>query len=148
VVQTRARHILLRTGPTLTQAAALERLAAVKKRILAGSTTFAAAAREMSQDGSAEQGGDLGWASPGMFVPEFEEVMNKLDDLEISAPLVSRFGVHLVQVLERRRVDLSPRELRETVRMELRAARYDKAFETWAQEVRARAFVEYRDVPQ
>ena len=148
VVQTRARHILLRTGPNLTQAQALERLAAVRKRIQSGATSFAAAAREMSQDGSAEQGGDLGWANPGMFVPEFEEVMNKLDDLEISAPLVSRFGVHLLQVMERRKVELNPRELREMARMELRASRYDKAFESWAQEVRARAFVEYRDAPQ
>lgn len=148
VVQTRARHILLRTGPQLTQTQAIERLAAVKKRIQSGATTFAAAAREMSQDGSAEQGGDLGWANPGMFVPEFEDVMNRLDDLEISNPLVSRFGVHLVQVMERRRVDLSPRELRELARMELRESRYDKAFETWSQEVRARAFVEYREAPQ
>ena len=148
VVQTRARHILLRTGPNLTQAQAIERLAAVKKRIQSGTTTFAAAAREMSQDGSAEQGGDLGWANPGMFVPEFEEVMNKLEDLEISSPLVSRFGVHLLQAMERRKVDLSPRELREMARMELRELRYEKAFETWAQEVRARAFVEYREPPQ
>ena len=148
VVQTRARHILLRPGPNLTQAQAIERLATVKKRILSGANTFASAAREMSQDGSAEQGGDLGWASPGMFVPEFEEVMNKLDDLEISSPLVSRFGVHLLQVMERRKVDLSPRELREMARMELRESRYEKAFDTWAQEVRARAFVEYREPPQ
>lgn len=148
VLQTRARHILLRPGPNLTQAQAIERLATVKKRILSGANTFASAAREMSQDGSAEQGGDLGWASPGMFVPEFEEVMNKLDDLEISSPLVSRFGVHLLQVMERRKVDLSPRELREMARMELRESRYEKAFDTWAQEVRARAFVEYREPPQ
>ncbi|MDT8990502.1 peptidylprolyl isomerase [Curvibacter sp. APW13] len=148
VVQTHARHILLRTGPELTQAQAIERLAAVKKRIASGATSFAAAAREMSQDGSAAQGGDLGWANPGMFVPEFEEVMNKLDDLEISAPLVSRFGVHLLQVIERRKVDLNPRELRELARMELRESRYEKAFESWAQEVRGRAFVEYREAPQ
>jgi len=148
VVQTRARHILLRLGPTLTQSQAVERLTTVKKRIQSGATSFAAAAREMSQDGSAAQGGDLGWASPGMFVPEFEEVMNKLEDLEISNPLVSRFGVHLLQGMERRKVELNPRELREVARMELRESRYEKAFETWAQEVRARAFVEYREPPQ
>jgi peptidyl-prolyl cis-trans isomerase SurA len=148
VQQTHARHILLRPTATLSQAGAIERLAAAKKRIQSGATTFAAAAREMSQDGSAEQGGDLGWSNPGMFVPEFEEVMNKLAEQEISAPLVSRFGVHLLQVLERRKVELNPRELREMARMELRASRYDKAFESWAQEVRARAFVEYRDAPQ
>ncbi|TXH87931.1 MAG: molecular chaperone SurA [Rhodoferax sp.] len=148
VVQTRARHILLRTGPTLSTTAAVERLAGVRKQIQSGATSFAAAAREISQDSSAEQGGNLGWTNPGTFVPEFEEVMNKLDEMAVSAPLVSRFGVHLVQVMERRRVELTPRELREMARMELRASRYDKAFESWAQEVRARAFVEYRDAPQ
>lgn len=147
VVQTHARHILLRTDSPKAQAAAVDTLAATRKRIASGAITFAAAAREMSQDASAAQGGDLGWANPGMFVPEFEEVMNKLDDLEISAPLVSRFGVHLVQVLERRRVDLNPREMREMARMELRESRYEKAFDTWAQELRARAFVEYREAP-
>lgn len=148
VVQTRARHILLRTGAQLSQAAAVERLQAVRQRILSGATNFPAAAREMSQDGSAEGGGDLGWANPGMFVPEFEDVMNRLDELEISAPLVSRFGVHLVQVMERRRVDLDPQQLREAARAELREQRADKALQGWAQDVRNRAFVEFREAPQ
>lgn len=148
IVQTRARHILLRSSPSLSQAAALERLAAARKRILSGATSFAAAAREMSQDGSADNGGDLGWANPGMFVPEFEEVMNRLDELEVSTPLVSRFGVHLIQVMERRRIDLSPQDVREMARMELRQQRYDKALQAWAQDVRNRAFIEFRDAPQ
>ncbi len=147
VVQTRARHILLRPGAQLTQAAALAKLADFKKRILAGSATFASLAREHSQDGSAPEGGDLGWAQPGMFVPEFEEAMNHLAEDEISNPLVSRFGVHLIQVVERRRVDLSPRELRELVRNQLREQRYEETFTTWAQDIRARAFVDMREAP-
>jgi peptidyl-prolyl cis-trans isomerase SurA len=148
VVQTRAQHILLRVGPQLTQAAALAQLAEYKKRILSGATTFAALAREHSQDGSAAQGGDLGWANPGMFVPEFEEVMNQLAEGEIGNPLVSRFGVHLIQVAERRRVDLSPRDLREMARDQLRETRYKEAYATWAQDIRERAFVDMRDAPQ
>ena len=148
VVQSRARHILLRTGALLTQEAAIARLAALKQRIQSGSATFAAVAKEVSQDSSAVDGGELGWATPGMFVPEFEDAMNRLIDGEISNPVVSRFGVHLIQLVERRRVDLDPRQLREVVRNELREKRYDETFTAWAQDVRARAFVEFRDAPQ
>lgn len=148
VVQSHARHILLRVTPQLTQAAALARLADFKKRIQAGTATFQSLARENSQDGSAAQGGDLGWASPGMFVPEFDEVMNRLTEGQVSDPVVSRFGVHLIELIERRRVELSPREVRELVRNQLHEARYEEAFTTWAQDVRARAFVEFREPPQ
>jgi len=148
VVQSHARHILLRVTPQLTQAAALARLADFKKRIQAGTATFQSLARENSQDGSAAQGGDLGWASPGMFVPEFDEAMNRLTEGQVSDPVVSRFGVHLIELIERRRVELSPREVRELVRNQLHEARYEEAFTTWAQDVRARAFVEFREPPQ
>lgn len=148
VVQSHARHILLRTGPQLTQAAAIARLADFKKRIEAGSATFEALAREHSQDGSAPQGGDLGWVGSGAFVPEFEEPMNRLAEGQVSAPVVSRFGVHLIQVIERRRVELSQREIRESVRNQLKESRYEAAFATWAQEIRGKAFVEFREPPQ
>ena len=148
VVQSHARHILLRVTPQLTQAAALARLADFKKRVQAGTATFQSLARENSQDGSAAQGGDLGWASPGMFVPEFDEAMNRLTEGQDSDPVVSRFGVHLIELIERRRVELSPREVRELVRNQLHEARYEEAFTTWAQDVRARAFVEFREPPQ
>jgi peptidyl-prolyl cis-trans isomerase SurA len=146
-VQSHARHILLRTGPQVSQAAALAKLADARQRIVSGKADFQSLAREMSQDGSAQQGGDLGWASPGMFVPEFEEVMNRLVEGEVSAPAVSRFGVHLIQLIERRRIELGPRELRESVRNQLRETRYEEAFATWAQDVRGRAFVEMREPP-
>jgi peptidyl-prolyl cis-trans isomerase SurA len=148
VTQTRARHILLRTGPDMSAFAASSKLAAIRQNILSGKTDFASAARENSQDGSAAQGGDLGWTAPGQFVPEFEEVMNKLKDGEISPPTVSRFGVHLIQPMDRRKVELNPRDVREVVRNQLRETRLDEAYATWAREVRERAYVELREPPQ
>jgi len=148
VVQSRARHILLRTGPELSAFAASAKLGEIRQRILLGKTDFASAARELSQDGSAAQGGDLGWASPGMFVPEFEEVMNHLKEGEISQPTVSRFGVHLIQLTERRRAELSPRDVRELVRNQLREAKLDEAYAAWTRDVRERAYVELREPPQ
>lgn len=149
MVQTRARHILLRTSPQLTQAQAIARLADVRKQVAAGKADFVSMARQMSQDSSAQQGGDLGWASPGMFVPEFEEAMNRLEEEgAISPPVVSRFGVHLIQLTERRRVELSPQQIRESVRNQLRQSRYEDAYTAWARDVRARAFVEMREAPQ
>jgi peptidyl-prolyl cis-trans isomerase SurA len=148
VAETRARHILLRTGPQLSEAAAIARLAEFKTRIAAGQADFAALAREFSQDASAKDGGDLGWAGSGMFVPEFEERMNSLAPGQVGDPLVSRFGVHLIQVLERRNSALSPREQREAVRAALREKKLEEAYVAWAQEVRGRAYVEYREPPQ
>ncbi len=148
VAETRARHILLRTGPQLSEATAVARLSDLRQRITAGQADFAALARESSQDGSAREGGDLGWAGPGQFVPEFEERMNSLAPGQIGEPLVSRFGVHLIQVLERRTTQLSPREQREAVRAVLREKKYEDAYAAWAQEVRGRAYVEYREPPQ
>jgi peptidyl-prolyl cis-trans isomerase SurA len=148
VTQTHARHILLRLTPQLNEAAAVEKLAGFKKRILAGQADFAALARESSDDGSAKEGGDLGWANPGMFVPEFEKVMNSLAPNQISDPLVSRFGVHLLQVLERRETQLSQREQREMVRNLLSEKKKNEAYALWVQEIRGRAYVEYREPPQ
>lgn len=148
IQQTRVRHILLRTGPELSAFAASARLAAIRQSIVSGKTDFGSAARENSQDGSAAQGGDLGWSNPGMFVPEFEEVMNRLKEGEISQPIVSRFGVHLIQVMDHRQVELNPRDVRELVRNQLREAKLDEAYTTWAREVRERAYVELREPPQ
>lgn len=148
VQQTRARHILLRLSPEMTQTVAQTLLADLKKQIQTGRATFQDLARAYSQDGSAAQGGDLGWANPGMYVPEFEEALNRLAEGEVSNPVVSRFGVHLIEMVERRRVDLSPREVREMVRSQLRESRFQETYTTWAQEVRDRAFVEIREPAQ
>ena len=148
VVQTRARHILLRPGGQMSVTVARAELTRMKQSIERGQADFAQLARERSQDGSASAGGDLGWANPGMFVPEFEEVMNRLALQEISEPLVSRFGVHLIQVLERRKTEMSVREQREQARNALRESKYEETLQTWMQEVRGRAYVEFRDPPQ
>lgn len=147
ITQTRARHILLRLSNELSEVAARNRLLTYKQRIQAGSD-FADLARQFSQDGSAQTGGDLGWASPGQFVPEFEQVMARLRPGQISDPLVSRFGVHLIQVLERRDVPLTLREQREMVRTQLREKKTEELYATWVDELRGRAYVELRDPPQ
>ncbi len=148
ITQTRARHILLRPDPKLTEAAAVEKLAEIKKRVAAGQADFANEAKTSSADASAKDGGDLGWTNPGSFVPEFEQVMNGLSPGQISDPVVSRFGVHLIQVMERRVNQLSARDQRELVRNILREKKQEEAYSLWAQEVRGRAYVEYREPPQ
>ena len=147
VVQTRASHILLRPSGLLTEAAARDKLADFRSRILTTQADFASLAKENSQDGSAAQGGDLGWTSPGQLVPEFEDTMNRLAPGQISEPLVSRFGVHLIKVIERRTTQLGQREQREAVRALLRDKKLDDAYAAWAQDLRARAYVEMREPP-
>ena len=147
-IQSHARHILLRTGPQLTESAAAARLADYRRRVLAGQADFAELAREHSQDGSAKQGGDLGWSNPGRYVPEFEQAMNALKPGDVSEPLVSRFGVHLIQLLERRETKLTQREQRDMARDTVREKKVEEAFANWMQELRGRAYVEYREAPQ
>ena len=95
-----------------------------------------------------EQGGDLGWSTPGRYVPEFEAAMDALQPGDISEPLVSRFGVHLIQLMERRQVRPSAREQRDMARDAVRAKKLDEAYTQWGQELRARAYGEYREPPQ
>jgi peptidyl-prolyl cis-trans isomerase SurA len=147
IPETHARHILLRVTPQMSQAAAAAKLEEARQSVMSGKADFAEVARELSQDGSAAQGGDLGWARPGMFVAEFEDVMNRLQDKEISSPFASRFGMHLLQVTERRQVEMTPAEVRELARNQMREARYEEAFSNWAKDIRDKAFVEYREPP-
>ena len=148
VTQTKVRHILLRVDDKRSTAQAAKELAEFKKRIEAGTATFAGLARDNSQDGSAKDGGELGWSRPGMFVPEFEEAMDRLQPGQVSDPVVSRFGVHLIQVEQRREAKLSQAEQRDAARSVLREKRMEEAYNTWVQEVRGRAYVEYREPPQ
>ena len=120
VTQTRARHILLRPSERLSPAAAQRRLAEFREQVLAGRQSFEELARSNSEDGSAPAGGDLGWVSPGVFVPEFETAMNRLPVGGISAPVESRFGLHLIQVMERRDAAMDPRQAREQATAALR----------------------------
>ena len=147
VTQTRARHILLRPSPQLSAQAVQARLADFKRQIDAGTRRFEDLAREHSLDGSAAAGGDLGWAAPGQFVPEFEEAMNPLPVGGISAPVTSRFGVHLIQVVDRRSVALDAKQLKEQARNALRERKFETAYAEWVREVRDRAYVELRDAP-
>ena len=148
VTQTRARHILLRPSQQMSAQAASRRLLEFKRQIESGAKTFDALAREHSEDGSGPQGGDLGWVSPGAFVPEFEEVMNSLPINGISDPVTSRFGMHLIQVMERRDTQVEPKQLREQARSVLRERKYEDAQSEWLREIRARAYIEMREPPQ
>ena len=147
VAQTRARHILLRPSPQLSAQAAARRLAEFKQQVTAGTATFEELARENSEDGSAAQGGDLGWTTAGSFVPEFEQAMNALPIGGISDPVESRFGLHLIQVVERRQISLDAREQRQLARNMLRERKFDEAYAEWLRELRARAYVELREPP-
>ena len=148
VQQTHARHILLRVSEQLSAEAAGRRLAEFKRQILSGGRLFEQLARENSEDGSAAGGGDLGWASPGTFVPEFEETMNALPINGISDPLTSRFGVHLIQVLERRQITLDVKQQREQARNVLREQKFEDAYAEWVRDLRGRAYIEMREPPQ
>jgi peptidyl-prolyl cis-trans isomerase SurA len=148
VTQTQVRHILLLNDAKHPTAESVAKLNEFKQQLQKGTADFAVLARDNSQDGSAKDGGDLGWARPGQFVPEFEEAMNRLTPGQISDPVVSRFGVHLIQVTARRDAKLSQAEQREAARAVLRQKRIAEGTDTWAQEVRARAYVEYREPPQ
>ena len=148
LTKSRVSHILLRINPQLSQDAALARLAQMRDQIGKGEATFEALARQFSQDGSAGQGGDLGWVAPGQFVPEFEEVMDRLQPGELSQPMMSRFGAHLIRLDEREQVAMTPEQQREAVRSVLREKKSAEVLQTWAQDVRARAYVEFRDPPR
>ncbi|RGE44900.1 molecular chaperone SurA [Comamonas testosteroni] len=148
ITQNHARHILLTVGDGMTEAQAAKRLQDYKRRVEAGQATFQQLAQEFSKDGSARNGGDLGWSSPGQFVPEFERVLDALQPGQISEPVVSRFGVHLIQLIERRQEKLTDREQREMERNVVRERKAEQDYETWLKELRGKAFVEYREPPQ
>ena len=147
VTQSHARHILLRTSAKLSESDAISQLNDFRRRLNANQAQFADLAKEFSQDGSAPSGGDLGWANPGQFVPEFEEAMNTLAPNEISRPVVTRFGVHLIQLLERREVPLSEHDRREMARYALKEKKAAELYATYLQDLRDRAYVELRDAP-
>jgi peptidyl-prolyl cis-trans isomerase SurA len=147
ITQTRARHILLRPSAQLSADVARQRLSDMRAQIERGSGNFESLARQFSEDASAAQGGDLGWVNPGAFVPEFEEAMNRLSVGGISQPVVSRFGVHLIEVVERREVTLDAKQVREQARNALREQKFEQAYIEWVKELRSRAYVEMRDPP-
>jgi len=145
--QQRARHILIRTTPKLSTGEIVARMNGIRKQIVDGQASFAQAARQYSEDGSGARGGDLGWTAPGQFVPEFEKALLALQPGQISEPVVSRFGVHLIQLIERREVQLTEAQKREAAKTVLRERRFEPTYEEWARELRAAAWIEMRDAP-
>jgi len=147
ITQTRVRHILLRPSAELSADAVERRMQEMRQQILDGAKRFEDLARQYSEDGSAADGGDLGWASPGQFVPEFEDAMNKLPTGGVSPPVRSRFGIHLIQVLDRRETTIEPKQLREQAVNALREQKFEPAYQEWVADLRAKAFIEYREPP-
>jgi peptidyl-prolyl cis-trans isomerase SurA len=143
VQQTHVRHILVRAREGLSEAEARERLRKLRAQIEAGAD-FAEVAKTNSEDSSASKGGDLGWVAPGDTVPEFERAMNSLKDGEVSQPIQTPFGWHLVQVLGRRSDEMSPDRKRIAARQAIRARKADEAYQDWLRQARDRAFVENR----
>jgi peptidyl-prolyl cis-trans isomerase SurA len=143
VEQTRARHILVRVNEKTSESEAQRKIDLLRRRIAQGED-FAELARLNSDDGSAARGGDLGWILPGDTVPEFERAMNALKIGELSQPVRSPFGFHLIQVQERRTADVSADRRRAEARRVLRDRRMEEAYEEWLRQLRDRAYVEYR----
>lgn len=143
VDQTHARHILIKINELTSESDARRRIIELKERLDNGGN-FEELARLHSEDASAAAGGDLGWVSPGDTVPEFEQAMNSLKAGEISGPVQSPFGWHLIQAMEHRSQDMSKERQRQSARQAIRARKADAAFQEWLQRLRDRAYVEYR----
>lgn len=143
IQQTHVRHILVKPSEIVTEDEAKHKLVTVKER-LANGGDFAELARLYSEDASAAGGGDLGWVNPGDTVPQFEEAMNALQPGQVSAPVKTQFGWHLIQVLERRQQDMTREAARFKARQEIRARKGDEAYQDWVQELRDRAYVDIR----
>ena len=146
VKQTKARHILIKTNELVTDEAAEKRLQQLRERILNGED-FAELAKAHSEDtGSAIDGGSLGWTSPGVMVPEFEEVMSGLAEGEMSDVFQSRFGWHLIQVDERREQNMADEFKRNKAREQLKQRKIEEELESWLRAMRDEAYIEYRDL--
>lgn len=142
ITETHPRHILIKTSEIVSDAEAHRRLMEIKTRIETGAD-FADQAKRFSQDGSAQQGGDLGWLSPGQTVPEFEAAMNALQPGMIGTTQ-TQFGWHLIQVLERRNTDVSDQQRRQQARMAIGSFKSDELYQDWLRQLRDRAYIEYR----
>ncbi len=144
VQQTHAQHILIRLNEIVSENDALQRLNSLKQRLELGGEDFSELARLHSDDASAAKGGDLGWVSPGETVPEFERAMDALQPGQVSNPVRSPFGFHLIKVLERRDEDLSEERQRVMARQAIRLRKSDAAYQDWVRQQRDQAYVEYR----
>ena len=142
--QTRVRHLLIKIDELVSDEDAGQRIAKLRARITGGED-FAELAKSHSDDsGSAVKGGDLGWVSPGVLVPPFEEAMNQLPPNQLSEPVKTRFGWHLIQVLQRREFDGTKEIKRAQAREAIRRRRIEEEHRDWVQQLRDEAYVEYR----
>ena len=145
VTQTRARHILVRTSEVVSENEARRRLADLRERITNGGADFAALAKAHSDDTtSAARGGELDWIYPGDTVPDFERALQELQPGELSQPVKTPFGYHLIQVLERRKSELSPERRRLDARKLLRDRKAEEAYQEWLRQLRDQTYVELR----
>jgi peptidyl-prolyl cis-trans isomerase SurA len=144
IPQSRVRHLLVRIGGDVGEEQAFRRIGEIREMIVSRRTDFAAAAKAFSEDATAARGGDLDWILPGDTVPEFERAMDALKPGELSAPVRTAFGVHLLEVLERRVALAPPERLRAAARQALREQRIDEAWQDWLRQLRDRAYVEIR----
>ena len=143
VEQTHVRHILVRTNELVSEDEARRKLSNLRERIVNG-VNFAELARLNSDDGSASRGGDLGWVYAGDTVPEFERAFAELKPMEVSQPVKTPFGWHLIQLIERRTSDMSSERRRLEARKALRERKGDEAYQEWLRQLRDRAYVELR----
>ena len=146
ITQTMARHILLKNRPGLTDQDAERRLQGYRDQVRAKTADFGELAKKYSEDGSAPNGGNLGWMGPGDLVPEFEQAMNRLQIGEVSNPVKSEFGWHLIQVLERREAQLTVEKQREFARAAIRERKFEQAYQDWLRELRDTATVKILNV--
>ncbi|MBG7619236.1 peptidylprolyl isomerase [Herbaspirillum sp. AP02] len=144
VQQTHVRHILIKVNQVVTAAEAKRKLTELKERLDHGAS-FEELAKLYSNDLSASKGGDLGWIYPGDTVPEFERAMDQLKPGEVSQPIESPFGYHLIQVVERKTDDASRERTRQAARQAIRDRKIEEATEDWMRQIRDRAYVEYRN---
>lgn len=144
VDQTHARHILVRVNETTSEADAKAKIERLKDRLDAGSAKFEDLAKLNSEDATSAKGGDLGWINPGDVVPAFEEAMNKLALNQVSVPVRTQFGWHLIEVLERRKQDVTADRARVQAQLAIRQRKSDEAFQDWVRQTRDRAYVEVR----
>lgn len=141
--QTHVRHILIKTSEVVSEEEAKHKMDTIKERLDNGDD-FVELARQYSEDASANSGGDLGWVNPGDTVPQFEQAMNGLKPGEISAPVKTPFGWHIIQVTERRKQDMTREAARFKARQEIRSRKADEAYQDWVRELRDRAYVDLR----
>ncbi|MBC7787548.1 MAG: peptidylprolyl isomerase [Methylophilaceae bacterium] len=144
IEQTHVRHILIKLNEVVSEADGKRKLEGIKERLDNKGVKFEDMARQYSEDGSANNGGDLGWVNPGDTVPQFEKAMNELKPNQISDPIRTPFGWHLIQVLDRRQQDMSKEAARLKARQEIRARKSEEAYQDWIRELRDRAYVEMR----